>query len=90
MGTAHLSPLLPAPAMTPWGPPQTAWPSYTPQATGPSTAPYNWCQGATATAAPVTPNIALTISEMLTQPQVCDSTVVIPAQVVLASAKVFC
>ena len=68
MGTSYLPPLLPAPTMTPWSAPQPAcWPPYTPQATSQCAAPYNWSQ---APLAPVTPNIALTISEMLTQPQV--------------------
>lgn len=66
MGSAHLPPLLPAPAMGAWGPSTVCWPAYTPS--GPHCgAPYTWSQGP---AAPVTPNIAVTISEMLTQPQV--------------------
>jgi len=66
VGSAHLPPLLPAPAMGAWGPSTACWPAYMPS--GPHcAAPYTWSQGPTA---PVTPNIALTISEMLTQPQV--------------------
>ncbi len=66
VGSVHLPPLLPAPAMGAWGPSTACWPAYTPS--GPHcAAPYTWSQGP---ATPVTPNIALTISEMLTQPQV--------------------
>lgn len=75
LGSAHLPPLLPAPAMTSWGPPQPA--CWHPHPTGQCAAPFSWSQAAAPTAAPVTPNIALTISEMLSQPQVstrqCDS-----------------
>ena len=70
-GSAHLPPLLPAPAMTPWGPPQPAcWPLHPSQTSGQCVAPYNWSQAAPPTAAAPAPNIALTISEMLSQPQV--------------------
>lgn len=67
LGSAHLPPLLPAPAMTSWGPPQPA--CWHPHPTGQCAAPFSWSQAAAPTAAPVTPNIALTISEMLSQPQ---------------------
>ena len=73
--------------MTPWGPPQTAWHSCTPQAVSHGAAPYNWFQGAAATAAPVTPNIALTISEMLTQPQVFDDHMITSAHGFESSAR---
>lgn len=65
VGSAHLPPLLPAPTMGAWGPSAACWPAYTPSSPH-CAAPYTWSQGP---AAPVTPNIALTISEMLTQPQ---------------------
>lgn len=57
--------------MTSWGPPHP--PCWPPHATGPCAVPYTWSQAAASTAAPVTPNIALTISEMLSQPQVSAS-----------------
>ena len=44
----HLPPLLPAPAMTHWGPPQPAcWPLHPSQTSGQCVAPYNWSQTAT-------------------------------------------
>lgn len=61
-GSAHLPPLLPAPALGAWG---STWPSYTSQGQQ-CAGPYACSQAA---AAPITPNIALTISEMLTHPQ---------------------
>lgn len=67
LGSGHLPPLLPAPAMTAWGPSQPA--CWHPHPTGQCAAPYSWSQAAARTAASVTPNIALTISEMLSQPQ---------------------
>ena len=57
--------------MNPWGPPQPAcWPPHPSQTPGQYVAPYDWSQAAPPTAAPPNPDIALTISEMLSQPQV--------------------